>query len=257
MHETSTVTNGQGQLPDKTAYLRFFGALNDLLPAERQKIPFAIDFKGNQTVKHLFESCGVPHTEVAQVVVNGRPVGQDYVAQDGDQIEVHPFALPIRDETGEARFVVDNHLGKLAAYLRLLGFDTIYQNDLQDAELARISSQEGRILLTRDRRLLMRTEVRRGYCVRSLWPRQQVEEILGRYDLFAAIKPFGRCVHCNALLEVVAKEQILERLEPLTRLYFEEFQRCPACDQIYWKGSHFERMQAFIEELCSGHGRKM
>jgi hypothetical protein len=145
--------------------------------------------------------------------------------------------------------VLDNHLGRLTAYLRLLGFDAAYRNDLQDAELALISSQEGRILLTRDRRLLMRAVIRQGYWVRSLLPRQQVREVLQRYCLFSAVQPFGRCVHCNAVLEPVPKAQILHRLQPLTRRYFAEFLRCPGCNQIYWKGSHYEHLLAFIQEL--------
>jgi len=125
----------------------------------------------------------------------------------------------------------------------------IYRNDLQDEELALIASQEIRVLLTRDRRLLMRSVVTQGYYVRAILPRQQVVEILTRYDLFSAITPFGRCVHCNALLQPVSKDQILDRLQPRTRLYFDEFQRCTSCGQVYWKGSHYERLQEFIREL--------
>jgi uncharacterized protein with PIN domain/sulfur carrier protein ThiS len=242
-------------MPGKTAVFHFFGSLNDLLPVAEQDVDFTIDFQGAQSVKHLFESCGVPHTEVARLAANGVPISQKYIVQDGDRIEVHPPDLPLMPKTDPAshpipvRFVLDNHLGKLADYLRLLGFDAFYRNDVQDEELAHISSQERRILLTRDRRLLMRTIVTQGYCVRNDLPRQQVVEILSRFGLFSAIAPFGRCVHCNALLQPVPKEQILERLEPLTRLYFAEFQRCPACDQVYWKGSHYMRIQEFIDEL--------
>lgn len=230
----------------KTAHFHFFGSLNDFLPTARREIDFSLDFQGDQSLKHLFESCGVPHTEVGWLTANGAAVDQKTIVQDGDHIEAHPHRLPLR-LTPPPRFVLDNHLGKLAAYLRLLGFDAAYRNDLQDEELATISSQDHRLLLTRDRRLLMRSIITQGYCVRAHLPRQQVLEILTRYDLFSAIAPFGRCVHCNALLQPVPKAQILERLEPLTRRYFEEFQRCPDCDQVYWKGSHYEHIQEFIE----------
>ncbi|MEW5872649.1 MAG: Mut7-C RNAse domain-containing protein [Chloroflexota bacterium] len=237
----------------KTACFHFFGSLNDLLPADKRQVDFEIEFQGDQSVKHLFESCGVPHTEVGRLTANGAPVDQKYIVQDGDRIEVHPPVLPIAYETGpEARFVLDNHLGKLAVYLRLLGFDVAYRNNFQDEELAQVSSRERRILLTRDRRLLMRSLVTQGYSVRALEPRQQVIEILNRYGLYPAITPFGRCVHCNALLQSAPKEEVLERLEPLTRLYFDEFQRCPACGQVYWQGSHFEHMQEFIAGLRQG-----
>jgi uncharacterized protein with PIN domain/sulfur carrier protein ThiS len=239
----------------KIASFHFFNSLNDLLPIEKQRVDFSIDFQGDQSVKHLFESCGVPHTEVERVIVNGVSVSQKYIVRDGDQIEIYPTSLPPTQETdpgdqpGATRFVLDNHLGKLAAYLRLLGFDVIYRNDLQDEELARIASQEARILMTRDRRLLMRSVVTQGYCVRAILPRQQVVEVLTRYDLFSDIAPFGRCVHCNALLQPVSKDQILDRLQPFTRLYFDEFQRCVSCGQVYWKGSHYKHLQEFIQEL--------
>ena len=239
----------------KTASFHFFGSLNDFLPVDKQNIVFSIAFQGDQSVKHLFESCGAPHTEVERVIVNGTPVTQKYIVQDGDQVEIYPTTLPPllktgrEDQPASTRFVLDNHLGKLAAYLRLLGFDVIYRNDLQDEELALIASQEIRVLLTRDRRLLMRSVVTQGYYVRAILPRQQVVEILTRYDLFSAITPFGRCVHCNALLQPVSKDQILDRLQPRTRLYFDEFQRCTSCGQVYWKGSHYERLQEFIREL--------
>lgn len=240
-------------MPRKTARFRFSGSLNDFLPTERQGIAFNIDFQGDQSVKHLFESCGAPHTEVEGIIVNGVPVTQKYIVQHGDQVEIYPPNPAPAPAPGEPqappRFVLDNHLGRLAAYLRLLGFDAVYRNDLQDEELAHIASQDGRILLTRDRRLLMRSIVTQGYCLRSTHPRQQVVEVLTRYGLSAQIVPFGRCVHCNTLLEPAPKEQVLERLQPLTRLYFDEFQRCPGCNQVYWKGSHYERLQEFIQEL--------
>jgi uncharacterized protein len=232
----------------KNARFRFFGPLNDFLPPDRREIEFSLQFQGSQSAKHLFESCGAPHVEVAVVTANGETVESSYLVQDGDGIEVRPFTLPV-PAARPARFVLDNHLGKLAAYLRLVGFDIAYRNNLQDPELAQIASLEQRILLTRDRRLLMRAAVRQGYCVRSEWPRRQVVEILERYGLFAEITFLGRCVHCNTLLEPVTKQQILERLQPLTRQYFDEFQRCPGCDQVYWQGSHVTHIQEFIEDL--------
>ncbi len=240
----------------KTARFHFSGALNDFLPEKKRHAHFNIDFQGDQSVKHLFESCGVPHPEVERVSINGKEVSQKTIVQDGDFVEIFPIRLPhikMVDPIGHfvpTRFVLDNHLGKLAVYLRLLGFDAICRNDLQDEELANISSQESRILLTRDRRLLMRKVVTQGYIVRAVLPRKQVVEVLTRYDLFNAVIPFGRCVHCNATLQPVSKDQILDRLQPLTRLYFDEFQRCTSCSQMYWKGSHYEHALEFIQGLC-------
>jgi hypothetical protein len=205
-----------------------------------------VDFRERQSVKHLAESLGVPHPEIGQVQVNGQEGALSTITQDGDRVEVYPIpdGCPV-----EPRFVLDSHLGRLAAYLRMLGFDCLYQNDFDDEELAEIVQREGRILLSRDRRLLMRKAVVHGYCLRSLDSTEQMSEAIRRFHLTKRIVPFHRCLRCNHPLEPVAKEAVLDRLEPLTKLYFDEFQICPACQQIYWKGSHYDRMQALIERM--------
>jgi uncharacterized protein with PIN domain len=227
------------------ATFTFFGRLNDFLPRDQKDKVVPVSFRGRQTIKHLAESLGVPHPEIGEVQVNGREKPLDTVTQDGDRVEIYPIPNGL---TGEPRFLLDGHLGRLAAYLRMLGFDCLYQNDYDDEELAGLAEKEGRILLSRDRRLLMRKAISSGYCLRSLDPSEQLLEVIERFDLSNRIIPFGRCLRCNHPLEPVAKEAILDRLEPLTRLYFDEFQICPACNQIYWKGSHFERMSRLIEQ---------
>jgi hypothetical protein len=147
------------------------------------------------------------------------------------------------------RFVLDIHLGKLATSLRLLGFDTLYRNDYEDEELAQISSSQARILLTRDKGLLMRSLVTHGYYVRSTQPQQQIVEVLRRFDLFKLVSPFQRCLRCNGLLESVAKESIIDQIPETVQLQTHEFHRCQDCAQIYWKGSHYERLQQFINVI--------
>lgn len=236
------------------ARFKFFDELNDLLAPEKKGVSFTCSFRDHQSVKHLIEALGVPHTEVMQVLANDRPVQFDYIVQDGDQIEVYPFIPNVGAPSqslpdGAPRFIIDNHLGKLAKSLRMLGFDCLYRNDYQDEELARLAAQEGRTLLTRDRRLLMRKMITSGYCVRDLDPRRQVQEVMRRFNLCAAIQPFRRCINCNGLLQPVSKGAVLNRLEPLTKQYFDEFRICPECSQVYWKGSHFERMQQLIRQV--------
>ena len=233
-----------------TAYFSFVGRLNDFLaPSQREQI-LRVDFRGHQSIKHLAESLGVPHPEIGQVQVNGQEGTLGTLTQDGDQVHVHPIpnGCPV-----EPRFVLDNHLGRLAAYLRMLGFDCLYENTYDDDELAEVVQREERILLSRDRRLLMRKAVTHGYCLRSLNSLEQVSEVIQRFDLLKRILPFHRCLRCNHPLEPVSKEAVLDRLEPLTKLYFDEFQICPACKQIYWKGSHYERMQHLIKQLTEGN----
>ena len=130
-----------------------------------------------------------------------------------------------------------------------MGFDTLYSNGYQDEELAEVSAREERILLTRDTRLLMRTIVGRGHCLRATDPAKQVLEVLEQFDLIPLLTPFNRCMHCNALLRATSKEAVSHRLLPETKQHYDDFFICPACDRIYWKGSHYQRMQRFIESL--------
>ena len=228
----------------------FLGRLNDFLLRDQREQILTVDFHERQSVKHLAESLGVPHPEIGPVQVNGQEGTLSTITQAGDRVEVHPIpnGCPI-----EPRFVLDSHLGRLAAYLRMLGFDCLYQNDYDDEELAQIAQREARILLSRDRRLLMRKAVTYGYCLRSLDSIEQLSEVMQRFDLTKRIVPFHRCLRCNHPLEPVEKEVVFDRLEPLTKLYFDEFQICPACKQIYWKGSHYEQMKKLIEQTVENN----
>lgn len=231
--------------------------LNDLLPPDKRGVPIFLQFNDDQSVKHLIESLGIPHTEIGAILVNGRQVDNSALLHDGDKVDVFPVAQAHMNSGNNLtpRFVVDNHLGQLARYLRMLGFDTLYRNDYRDDELARISSLENRALLTRDRRLLMRNMVQNGYWVRSKIPRQQLVEVVQRFQLCSLIFPFKHCLRCNGLLQPVSKETVLHRLEPLTRKYFDQFRICPECEQVYWQGSHYERMVGFIEQVIAECGR--
>lgn len=245
--------------------IRFYEELNDFLPPERRKAAFAHMLRNAGSVKDLIESLGVPHTEVDLILVNGASVDFQYRVQDGDRISVYPVfeALDITPLTHlrpaplrVVRFVLDTHLGRLAAYLRMLGFDTLYRNDYDDPALARISAEEHRILLTCDRRLLMHKQITHGYCVRARRPQAQLLEIVARFDLFGARRPFTRCMHCNGLIQTIAKDAVADRLPPRTRVYYGEFWLCPACGKIYWKGSHYLRMQKLIETLAAEHAAR-
>jgi uncharacterized protein with PIN domain len=242
----------------KQAQVRFYAELNDFVVLSRRGRTTCFDFDVSGSVKDLIESLGVPHTEVDLVLANGESVDFSYRVKNGDRISVYPQfeamdisplvrlrPQPLRN----LRFVADTHLGRLAAYLRAAGFDTVYRNDFGDEELAKISANDKRILLTRDRGLLKRNIVSRGYCVRTTNPRDQFAEVLRRFDLSEAIVPFQRCVHCNELLQPAPKELLADRLQPETKQYFEEFCVCPACQRVYWKGSHYRRMLRFIESV--------
>ena len=239
-----------------TAEFHFAGALNDFLSTDAGHV-HRVQFKGTPAVKHLIEAVGVPHPEVGEIRINGEIVDFTTQVQDSDQVRVYPITRSTgrHPEIDDARtpagkrFVLDTHLGKLARSLRMLGFDAVYQNDLDDEDLARISSEQDRLLLTRDQELLKRKIVSRGYWVRAISPRRQLTEIVERFDLADHIRPFQRCIRCNTPLQPVSKAEIIDRLEPKTKRYYEDFHICPGCDQIYWKGSHYERMRGLIEDI--------
>jgi uncharacterized protein with PIN domain len=239
---------------------RFYGNLNDFLPAARRNTVIPVELAEHAAVKHPIESLGAPHPEVDAILVNRQPVEFGYRLQDGDRVEVYPHEvthllshhLALRPPLPmPVRFVADTHLGQLAAYLRMVGFDTLYRNDYDDETLATIAATEQRVLLTRDRGLLKRKIVVYGYCVREVIPRTQVVSVLRRYRLGACARPWQRCTHCNGPLHPVEKAAVLDRLEPKTKRYYDDFQQCGNCGQLYWQGSHFEQMAAFVDAVLA------
>jgi uncharacterized protein len=237
--------------------VRCHGELGDFLPRDRRGRDVEVPCSGHESAKNLVESLGVPHPEVASLLANGGAIGFGYAVRPGDRIDAFGAsagvgALPLRPPLGRLRFVLDTHLGRLAAYLRMLGFDTLYRNDYDDPELARLAHDEGRILLTRDIGLLKRSAVVYGYFVRATDPALQLPEVAGRYGLRDAAASFQRCIRCNGLAEPVEKARIEHLLEPKTRLYYDEFHRCRDCGQIYWRGSHYQHMRRTIETLLGG-----
>ncbi|NJN65225.1 MAG: Mut7-C ubiquitin/RNAse domain-containing protein [Chloroflexaceae bacterium] len=241
-----------------TVVLRCYAELNDFLPRTQRNTTIAVSCAGHETVKNLVESLGVPHPEIAALLANGEPVGFGYLVRPGDRVEVYPVStvpdtplFPLRPPLTTFRFILDAHLGRLAAYLRMLGFDTLYRNDYDDPELARLAHDEQRILLTRDVGLLKRSLVTHGYFVRTTVPVQQIGEIVQRFNLRSLVTSFQRCIRCNGLTRPVEKAAIAHLLAAKTRQYFDRFWQCQECGQIYWRGSHYARMQQLTEQvLC-------
>ena len=240
------------------ATFRFYEELNDFLPSARRKIPFQVGCAQNATVKQAIEALGVPHTEIELILVNGESVDFSHRVEEGDRVSVYPMfesldvrpILRLRDEPlRESRFVADAHLGRLARYLRMLGFDTLYENAHPDRELVRISVEEKRILLTRDRELLMHRELTHGVYVRGDRPRDQLGYVLHRLDLRRSCKPFTRCMSCNGELEPLDREVVKDSVPPRVAERHRRFQRCRECKRIYWQGSHYERMKRFIDRV--------
>lgn len=227
--------------------LTFHGDLIDFLPKDGHPPSFEIEFSDKIAVKHIIESLGIPHPEVGAIVCSQQPVDLTYPVQDGDEINIFPHAPgSFSFDDAAPKFVLDNHLGKLTDYLRLLGFDVVYAQDWPDEAIAECANDQHRFLLTRDRGLLKRKIVSLGRCVRADDPIDQLSEVVNFFGLEPFITPFQRCPRCNGKLIPVDKGEIIDQLLPLTRKYYDEFTRCADCGQIYWKGSHYEHMQKLL-----------
>jgi len=247
-------------MPDEVN-IRFYAELNLLLPAKQRDTGFNYEIKKTRSVKDLIESIGVPHTEVDLIFVNDESVDFTYQIEGGEQIRIYPSSnnldnpALIHNQPGalaEPKFLLDVHLGRLATYLRMLGFDTLYRNDYDDPTLAHISAQQNRILLTCDRKLLMRNAVTHGYLVNSRKPRQQIHEVLKRFDLFDYQNERARCLRCNGIIHTVSKQAIATQLLPLTKKYYDDFFQCDSCDKIYWEGSHHSKIQTLVATVKAG-----
>lgn len=248
-------------VPERIVEFRFYEELNDFLPKLKRKKSFTFTFKYNQSVKDAIEALGVPHAEVDLILVNGVSKDFNYTLNNGDYISVYPVfeSLDIAGVTKlrnkplrETKFVLDVHLGKLCKYLRMLGFDVYYRNDLDDDEIVKISITENRIILTRDIGILKNGLVSHGYWVRSQDSKKQLWEVIRRFDLNNELRPFYRCIVCNGLIIEVAKKDIEHLLRENTRAFFNHFFQCQSCGKIYWEGSHFETMQEFVDNVISG-----
>jgi len=247
-------------MPDEVN-IRFYAELNRLLPTALRDTGFNYEIKKTRSVKDLIESIGVPHTEVDLIFVNDESVDFTYLVEGGEQIRIYPSSNNLDNPTlvhnqptamAEPRFLVDVHLGRLATYLRMLGFDTLYRNDYDDPTLADISAQQNRILLTCDRKLLMRKAITHGYLVKSRKPRQQIDEVLKRFDLFDHQSELARCLQCNGIIRSVSKQAIAVQLLPLTKKHYDDFFQCDSCNKIYWEGSHHTKIQGLIERIKAG-----
>ncbi|WP_187672390.1 Mut7-C RNAse domain-containing protein [Zestomonas carbonaria] len=246
-----------------SATFRFYEELNDFLPPERRRRAFTCACARAATTKHMIEALGVPHTEVELVLVNGESVGFDRLIEDGDRVAVYPkfealdisSLLRVRERPLRVtRFVADVHLGGLAHLLRMAGFDTLYETGFDDARIAALGADEGRIVLTRDRELLKRRTITHGCYVRALKPALQLRELFERLDLAGSARPFTLCLHCNVPLREVDKAAVLDRLPPRVRVLYQHFLTCDDCQRVFWEGSHWRSMRALLDPLLAERG---
>jgi hypothetical protein len=243
-----------------SASFRFYAELNDHLPPKLQFATVEKRFFVPASVKDMIESFGIPHAEVDLVLVNGESSDFSRPVQNGDRVAVYPVfesiditpVLRVRPQPlREPKFVLDVHLGRLAGYLRMLGFDTVYANQAGDLELVQISAEQRRILLTRDRGVLKHSAVTHGYWLRETDSRRQAEEVVRRFDLGRSLRPLTRCMVCNEPLKEVSRAEVEERVPHGTLEWCNEFRECEGCRRVYWEGSHSRRMRQWIEQLAA------
>jgi hypothetical protein len=234
--------------------LSFHGDLDFFLGSRQDGKVMERSLAEKTSVKDVIESSGIPHPEVDVILVDGHAVGFDHTLTSDAAVDVFSvgnYDPRLKEKQLQvsciSKFVADGHLGRLTRTLRLLGFDVAYHRDANDRQLLETMARENRALLTRDRRLLMHAIVQHGYCPRSQNADEQTIEVIRRFDLFDSIAPFTRCLRCNEKLAEVGKAEVIEKLEPLTKIYYKQFRRCIGCGQIYWAGSHFEKLQKRIE----------
>jgi uncharacterized protein with PIN domain len=234
--------------------------LNDFLPAERRGRDCPLSADADAPLRHLIECCGVPHTEVALVLRDNESLDLETPVAEGDRLDVYsPLdARRLRADfrtsvpsVDRPRFVADTHLGRLARQLRMLGFDTLWEHiDVGDERLAERAATEGRILLSSDRRLLMRRNVKRGCFIRSgpVW--EQLVYLNQRLDLCGTLRPFSRCMRCNARVLPVPFEEVRQQVPPRVRELTDRYWRCGGCAQLYWRGTHWRDMRTRVKVLC-------
>lgn len=251
---------GTRQAAPFTARIRFYSELNDFLPTEKRNQDIDIAFFVSPSVKDAIEALGIPHVEVDLILVDGQSVDFAYRLVDGERVAVYPVfeSLDIGSVTQlrhqplrRPAFIADVHLRKLARFLRLLGLDVDYFNAYEDSDLVRISKNEGRILLTRDRALLKHGDLTHGYWVRSIHAQHQAVEVLRRFDLSSQVSPFTRCPLCNGLLARIAKTEALDRIPPKTAGWLDDYFECTDCKKLYWHGTHVERLHDLVAQILN------
>lgn len=204
-------------------------------------------------LRDIVQSLGIPHVECREVSVNGRRSTWRHTVAEGDEI-VLSSRYPLVTPPPDPRFLLDDHLGKLARHVRLLGLDAEHETGADDADLARRSVAESRTLLTRDRGLLMRAVLRDGRFIRAVDPRQQAIEVMRSFALTTVVAPLTRCLECNTMLVAATLEEIADRVPASTAARQDRFQRCPGCRRAYWEGTHTDQLRARARDILEAAG---
>lgn len=158
----------------------------------------------------------------------------------------------------EVKFIVDTNVGKLAKWLRIMGYDSLFVNAIDDDSLIHIAREEDRVLLTRDTQMMKRRVVTRGQLKAILIKedniKAQLRQVIKTLNLDFADRQFLRCIECNWRLIPKPKEEVRDLVPPYVFQTQTQYMQCPSCHRVYWRGTHWQRMKEELEELRGNRG---
>jgi len=151
------------------------------------------------------------------------------------------------------RFIVDHNVGKLAKWLRMMGYDSLFFDGDNDSDMVRQALSEGRVILTRDTEIMKRRIINRGQLkailIESDEPERQMRQLMNTLDLKSHLQPFTLCLECNCPLMEKSREEVKDRVPPYVYKTQSQYMECPKCGRIYWRGTHWEAMTRKLEQL--------
>lgn len=153
------------------------------------------------------------------------------------------------NQTATMKFIVDCMLGKLAKWLKILGFDVLYFSKVDDSELLPLTQKEKGILLTRDNALLEKAGTGNGFFIRSEKWREQVRQVLEELNLWGKVRPYSRCLECNLRLKNLPKKSAKNLVAPFVYKHADSFAICPRCGRVFWQGTHYRDMDRKIKAI--------
>ncbi len=149
------------------------------------------------------------------------------------------------------RFIVDCMLGKLAKWLKILGFDALFFSRIEDDELLTIARKESRILLTKDTGLIQQAKDVEALFLKSEEWRDQVQQVLEHFNLREKVNPHTRCIDCNVVLKNLLKKNAKNLVSAFVFDKADSYALCPNCGRVFWRGTHFKDMEAKIQEILN------
>lgn len=156
----------------------------------------------------------------------------------------------------EFKFIVDNNVGKLAKWLRMMGYDTLFFRGEDDGEMVKIALSQDRVILTKDTQIMRRRLITSGR-VKSILiededTKKQLQQIVGALDLDYQYMPFSLCLECNQNLVEISKDEVRDLVPPYVFKTQNEYMECPSCHRIYWRGTHWQAMSEQLGKLVVG-----